>query len=211
MATRKRRRRRTTVSAAPRRRRRRRSVRRNPIGALANPRRRRRRAVAGVRRRRRHRRNPPISFRGVTSIIIRGVQDAAIITGGKMGANIIASYIPAFLKTGDVETQVGKALRKVLAAAAVGVIARTVLKARDDTARMAVAGALTAPLEEFIKPYIAGVPVIGAALSAYPMAPRVGAYPARRIGAYPGAGRVNGNAGNRAMASNQAFYAAAGG
>jgi hypothetical protein len=213
--TRMRKRKRATTASNPRRRRRS-GHRKNPV--LLNPRR-------GQRRRgRRVRRNPPAtSISGVTGIVIQGVQDAMVLTTGKAVSNIIAGYIPAFFTTKDangvaVETTMGKTARKLIAATAVGVIARVVFKAGNDTARFAVAGALAAPLEEFIRPLIAGVPVIGTALSSYPLAGtrRIAAYapPRRPVAAYQSLPAPRGNAGGvgaRAMANNQAFYAGQGG
>ena len=185
MAAKRKRRRKASTKAAPRRRRR--STRRNP-GILTNPRR-RRRATAKRRttRRRRVRRNPSIG--GAVKLIQRGVQDAAVMVGGEMASNIIAGYIPAFLKDeSGAESPTGASLRKVIAAAVVGYGAQMIFKG-GDIARIAVAGALASPLKAFVRPLLPSTGIFAGALSSYPMpfgvSGYLSSYPMPRLAGYP--------------------------
>lgn len=179
MARRKSRRRKATT--------RKRGRRRNPT-LFANPRRRRvrRRAVARSRRRSRRRRNPP----AIVNMIMRGLQDAGAVVAGEMGANIIANQIPMILKepgaagAAEVETKAGVLLRKVLAAAGVGVAAQMLFKGRSDIVRFAVAGALSAPIKAIVRPLLPATGPFAGSLSAGGRLVRMAAYPGR-VGAYP--------------------------
>lgn len=166
--------------ANPRRRRRRTATRRRSVTVRVNRRRRR----AGVRR------NPSIG--GALNMITRGVKDAAFMVGGEMASNVVASYIPAFLTTTDAagvktETDTGKAARKVIAAAVVGYLAQMAFRG-GDAARLAVAGALAAPLKSFIRPILPTQGKFTAAnlLSAYPTGLRLASYPGTQFASYPG-------------------------
>jgi hypothetical protein len=132
-------------------------------------------------------------------MVTRGIKDAAYMVGGEMASNVVASYIPAFLTTTGadgvkVESDTGKAARKVIAAAVVGYLAQMVFRG-GDAARLAVAGALAAPLKQFVRPMLPAQGKFTAAnlLSAYPTGLRVGgmaSYPllaaGGRMSGYPG-------------------------
>lgn len=182
----KRKRRRKASAAAPRRRRRR-STRRNP-GVLANPRRRRRstRRRSTTRRRRvTVRRNP--SLGGIVKVVTRGVKDAGVMVAGEMASNIIAGQIPTLFKD---DPEMDSNVKKVIAAAGVGVLAQMIFKG-GDIARIAVAGALSAPIRDVVRKQLPTTGILSGALSsypftsfapmaAYPMLPRLQGYPVRR-------------------------------
>lgn len=117
--------------------------------------RRRRRAGGSIRFRRVrgavYARNP-----GIIPMLTRGVMDAATVVGGKAVSGFIGSKIPQF-----VPGTMGAVLNRVLSAIVVGFAASKVLSA--DRARLAVAGALAAPIESAIKG--ANIPFISEGLS----------------------------------------------
>lgn len=130
-------------------------------------RKRKRRATARRRSSRRRRRSGTIRFRRVRgavysrnpkilSMLTRGVMDAATVVGGKAVAGFIGSKIPQL-----VPGTLGGVVNKVLSAVAVGFAASQFLSA--DRARLAVAGALAAPIESAIK--AANVPLLSEGLS----------------------------------------------
>lgn len=179
------RKRRKAKAAAPRRRRRR-STRRNP-GVLANPRRRRSTARKATRRRRSYRRNPSFSLGGTVRTITRGVRDAAVLTAGEMGCNIIANQIPVILKD---DPEMDANLRKVIGAAGVGMLASMLFKGKPDIARFAVAGALSGPIKGYVKNMLPTTGPLAGALSAYPFTTGyMAAYPQQtflpRLQGYP--------------------------
>jgi len=190
MARRKRKR-----SASSRRKRR----RQNPPRAAAPRQRARRRRnaypVAFNPRRRGRRRNPPVSAQGILNVVVQGVTDAAIVTLGEASANILAAQIPAFMKETKtaadgtpvtVETQAGAALRRVAAAAGVAIGAQMLFAGKRDLQRFAVAGALSAPVKNVIRPLLPTTGIFAGALSSGGRNVRFAAYPASLSG-YPGA------------------------
>jgi hypothetical protein len=88
-------------------------------------------------------------------MLIQGVKDAGVVTAGKATANIIGRLIPM-----PVQGTVGRVISATIGAAAVGFAAQKFLG--RDMARFAVAGALQAPIEGFVK--AANVPYVSAAL-----------------------------------------------
>lgn len=117
--------------------------------------RRRRRAGSTIRLRRVrgavYARNP-----GILNMLTRGVMDAAVVVGGKAVSGFVGSKIPQF-----VPGTMGAVLNRVISAVIVGFAASKVLSA--DRARLAVAGALAAPIESAIKG--ANIPFISEGLS----------------------------------------------
>lgn len=128
--------------------------------------RRRRRPVAARRRSTRRRRSPARFKRirravysrnpGIVNMLTRGVMDAATVVGGKAVSGFIGSKIPQF-----VPGTMGAVLNRVIAAVVTGFAASKIMSA--DRARLAVAGALAAPIESAIKG--AGVPLLSEGLS----------------------------------------------
>jgi hypothetical protein len=121
-------------------------------------------------------------------LLVQGVKDAAVITGGKAAANVISRLIPM-----PVQGMTGRVLSTSIAAVGVGFAARKFLG--RDMARFAIAGALQAPIEGFVKsaniPYISpalgddvlgdyygdgvsGYPEVGAGVAGYPSSEGVG-------------------------------------
>jgi hypothetical protein len=145
-----------------------------------------------TRRRSTRRRNP-----GVVGQLRTGIKDAAGVVVGKAGARILPTLVPGIPKTGPMGLAVQAA-----AALALGFVADQV--ASRDTARMVLAGALSAPLETAAVAY--NVPLLGRALDPVASAAQVAAVNgsvgslrrlsgARRMGAYvtPGLGAYANN------------------
>jgi len=82
--------------------------------------------------------------------------DAAVVVGGKAVSGFVGSKIPQF-----VPGTLGSVLNRVISAVAVGFAASRFLSA--DRARLAVAGALAAPIESAIK--AANIPLLSEGLS----------------------------------------------
>jgi hypothetical protein len=114
-------------------------------------------ARRSVRRRGRRRSGGGLSrgVSGVVPMLIQGVKDAGVVTAGKATANIVGRLIPM-----PIQGTVGRVLSATIGAAAVGFAAQKFLG--RDLARFAVAGALQAPIEGFVK--AANVPYVSAAL-----------------------------------------------
>lgn len=158
VATRKRKRRHNAPKAKRRR--------RNP-GALANPSRRK--------AHRTYRRNPSRggfpSMGKILGGVIEGVQDGAVIVGGEMASNIIAGFIPAVqrdeTKPADAaglkpETNLSKFLRQLAGSIGVGFLANMLFGER--IARVAVAGAVSAPIRGFVRPQLPATGILAGAL-----------------------------------------------
>lgn len=150
--------------------------------------RRRRRAVTVVRRRRRGgRRGGAINMRNIVPMLTTGVKDAVVGVGAKAAVRIIRS------KSGfDAAGALGAGV-ELAAAAAVGLLAGKFLG--RDAARAAVQGALSAPIETFLKG--ANIPVVSTALGdvgdyadslpgvgGYPQVPGMAGYPGDAVGGY---------------------------
>lgn len=131
-------------------------------------------------RRRTYRSNPPLTLQRAPQLLIRGVQDAAIITVGKAGSRAL----PQLIGLPADSSPMGLA---VVAAAAVGVgLVGHQLGGRD-VGRLALAGALTAPIEGLIRAM--NIPMLSAALGDDLVEVPMGAYPdALGMGAYPDVG-----------------------
>jgi hypothetical protein len=169
------RRRKASTSAAPRRRRRR-VLRRNP-GAFArlrsNPRKRRRRRSVAVAtrstRRRRYRRNPGLG--GVVGTIVQGLKDGGAVVGGQVAARKIRGAVTGLLPAdmqAKVRTGVGHIALSIASAVTVSLVTKRFLPGYS---RMVAAGAFSE--------------AINAALAQTPVAPFLGAFPARRVVAAP--------------------------
>lgn len=149
--------------------RRRRSTKRRAV-ARRRPVRRRRSAKRRVARRTvtvggRVYRNP-----GIVQTLTRGVMDAAVAVAGKTVARFIGSKLPAM-----VPGVAGQAINSGLAAVAIGLIGSKVGLGGDRT-RIAVQGALQAPIEAVLAPVLAKIGLTGYS------APRaIGAYSQPRL------------------------------
>ena len=155
-ATSMKRRRTLTRRSTMARKRRKSTTRRRRVTARRRPTTRRRRRSSSTIRFRRVRgavyaRNP-----GIVNMLTRGVMDAAVVVGGKAVSGFVGSKIPQF-----VPGTMGAVLNRVIAAIVTGFAASKVLSA--DRARLAVAGALAAPIESAIKG--ANIPLISEGLS----------------------------------------------
>jgi hypothetical protein len=93
---------------------------------------------------------------GIVNMLTRGVMDAAVVVGGKAVSGFVGSKIPQF-----VPGTLGAVVNRVISAVVVGFAASKVLSA--DRARLAVAGALAAPIESAIK--AANIPLLSEGLS----------------------------------------------
>lgn len=125
-----------------------------------------------------YRKNP--SIRGILGRVVQGAKDAAYVTAGKAVSRIIADKLPAIASNADgSESTASKAIKQAGSALLAAMAARQFLGA--DAARLALAGGLSAPIEQFIKD--AGVPYLSEALSDYPL---LAAYPqGSSLAAYP--------------------------
>lgn len=115
--------------------------------------RRRRRTGGSIRltpvRGRIYRKNPRFSVRGFTRDLQSGAMNAGAVIVGKAGARVIANFLP--LPKDGIMNYVSQ----IVAALATGMVAKQFMGAK--TAEFVLAGALSAPVETFLK----GVPVIG--------------------------------------------------
>jgi hypothetical protein len=143
-------------------------------------------ARRAVRRRRRHggggRRSTGLSIggrSGIVPMLVQGVKDAAVITGGKAAANVVSRLIPM-----PVQGITGRVLSTSIAAVGVGFAANKFLG--RDMARFAIAGALQAPIEGFVKS--ANIPYISPALGDDVL----GDYYDSGVSGYPSVGAGNG-------------------
>lgn len=137
-----------------------------------------------VRRVRTYKRNP-----GFVTAAMRGLKDAAAVTAGKVGYNLLVDKVGAMLPL-PIAGIAGSALKGLIVAGVGSFAVGKVL--RGDTARFAIAGMYAGLLESLIRG--ANVPVIGGALGEYNAAdglynsmgayPPVVALPAAGMGAY---------------------------
>lgn len=104
--------------------------------------------------------------------IKQGLTDAAFVTLGQVGSNLIGRVIPTLPLPG----MIGDGLKSVGAALVVGFVSSKALK--GDQARMATAGAFAAALQSLIRK--AGIPVLSTSFGDYE--PGVGSYSS--LGAY---------------------------
>lgn len=149
-------------------------------GFKRNPRRGRRRATSTIRRssrRRSYRRNP-----GFLNVLFRGLKDAAMVTAGKVGYNLISRQVVDKLPL-PIPGIAGDAIKGLVV---VGLGSFGVSKVTSgDTARFLIAGMCAGLLEGMIR--AANVSVISGALGEYdtPMnsIDSMGVYPA--LSAYP--------------------------
>lgn len=116
---------------------------------------------------------------GIVPMLVQGVKDAAVITGGKAAANVVSRLIPM-----PVQGITGRVLSTSIAAVGVGFVANKVLG--RDMARFAIAGALQAPIEGFVKS--ANIPYISPALGDDVL----GDYYDSGVSGYPSVGAGNG-------------------
>lgn len=124
-----------------------------------------------------YRRNP--SVRGIVGKVVQGAKDAAYVTAGKAVSRLIADRLPAIASNSDgSESTASKAIKQAGSALIAAMAARQFLGA--DAARLALAGGLSAPIEQFIRD--AGIPYLSDALSdysllAYPQGASLSSYP----------------------------------
>jgi hypothetical protein len=88
---------------------------------------------------------------GVVQTLTRGVQDAVVAVAGKTVARFIGSKLPAL-----VPGVAGQAINSGLAAIAIGMVGSKVGLGGDLT-RVAVQGALQAPIEQVVAPMLAQI------------------------------------------------------
>lgn len=164
----KRRKRRTLKSNAPRRRHKRRNPASLKHALIMNPRRRRRSSLMRNKPRRRHgfRRNPPLSVGG----IMQGVQDGAAVYAGGLVARKFTGAVTGMLPTSTLPSAVSTVGLRLVAAVGLGMLTP---KFAPKWSRMVTAGAFSE--------------TIASALAQTPVAPYLGAMPARRfVASVPG-------------------------